>query len=112
MAWVHRAVDVTFALGGRDGLRQFGLVSIDEAFDAAGDRLIGGRQFGGTLSRQAAVPLGICGVGSRRAADVANQPIVGRLGRVPEPARTAAIVMLEYSSSARRKMVCLSPKAP
>ena len=42
MAWVHRAVDVTFALGGRDGLRQFGLVSIDEAFDAAGDRLIGG----------------------------------------------------------------------
>ena len=81
---VHRAVDVTFALGGRDGLRQFGLVSIDEAFDAAGDRLIGGRQFGGALSRQAAVPLGICGVGSRRAADVANQPIVGRLGRVPE----------------------------
>jgi len=50
MAWVHRAVDVTFALGGRDGLRQFGLVSIDEAFDAAGDRLIGGRQFGGALS--------------------------------------------------------------
>src|SRR6478672_11656295 len=42
------------------------------------------RQFGGALSRQAAVPLGICGVGSRRAADVANQPIVGRLGRVPE----------------------------
>src|SRR6202030_3713104 len=75
---------VTFALGGRDGLCEFGLVPIKEELDAAGDRLVGGRQFGGALSRQAAAPLGVCGVGSCHATDVANQPIVGGLGRVPK----------------------------
>src|ERR1700748_2340272 len=81
---IHRTIEVTFALGSCNGLCKFGPVRIKEALNAAGYRLVGGRQFRGALSRQATAPLGICGVNSRHAADVANQPIVGGLGRVPK----------------------------